>query len=35
MIVNILCFVGGAWFGLVMTCLFVAAGKEDERMGLK
>lgn len=35
MIVNILCYVGGALFGLVMTCLFVAAGKEDERMGLK
>ena len=35
MIVNILCFVGGAWFGLVITCVLVAAGRDDERMGIK
>lgn len=35
MIVNILCFVGGAWFGLLITCVLVAAGRDDERMGIK
>lgn len=35
MLGKILCFAGGAIFGLVITCCFVMAGKEDERNGLK
>lgn len=35
MLAKILCFAGGTIFGLVITCCFVVAGKEDERNGLK
>ena len=35
MFINILCFAGGAAFGVVMLCCFIAAGKDDERMGIK
>lgn len=35
MLVKFLCFTGGAVFGLVITCCFVAAGWEDERNGIK
>ena len=35
MFINILCFAGGAAFGIVMLCCFIAAGKDDERMGIK
>ena len=35
MLAKILCFAGGTLFGLIMTCCFAAAGKEDERVGIK
>lgn len=35
MLINILCFAGGAAFGVVMLCCFIVAGKDDERMGIK
>jgi len=35
MLVKILCFAGGAVFGLVVTCCLVAGGREDERNGIK
>lgn len=35
MLGKILCFLGGAIFGLVITCCFVAAGKDDERAEIK
>lgn len=35
MLGKIICFAGGAIFGLVITCCFVAAGKDDERTGIK
>lgn len=31
----VISFILGAAFGLGITCCFVAAGREDERMGLK
>ncbi len=31
----IVSFILGAAFGLGITCCFVAAGHEDERMGIK
>lgn len=34
-LINIGCFVLGALFGVVIMCLFVAAGSEDERSGMK
>ena len=34
-IINVLCFSAGAVFGLVFLSLFVAAGRADERDGLK
>ena len=34
-VINILCFSAGACFGLVITALLVAAGRDDERNGLK
>ena len=30
MLVNILCFIAGGIFGLVMMCCFVAAGNADK-----
>lgn len=30
MLVNFLCFAGGAMFGVVMMALFVAAGRADD-----
>lgn len=35
MLINILCFAGGAAFGVGMLCCFIVAGKDDERMGIK
>ncbi len=35
MLGKILCFAGGAVFGLAITCCFVAARKDDERSGIK
>lgn len=35
MLWNILFFITGAIFGVVVTCLLAAAGDADERMGLK
>lgn len=35
MLGKVLCFAVGAVFGLVITCCFVAAGKADERAGIK
>lgn len=32
---KILCFAGGRLFDLIMTCCFAAAGKDDERAGIK
>ena len=34
-LINIGCFVGGAVFGVVIMCLCVVAGREDERNGMK
>ena len=35
MLAKILCFTGGAIFGVVITCCFVAAGKGEEESGIK
>ena len=35
MLINILCFAGGAVFGVVTLCCFIVAGKDDERTGIK
>lgn len=35
MLINILCFAGGAAFGIGMLCCFIVAGKDDERTGIK
>lgn len=35
MLGNILCFIAGGIFGVVIMCCFVAAGDADERNGLK
>ena len=34
-LVNIACFVGGTIFGVITMCLFIAAGRDDERNGMK
>lgn len=35
MLINILCFAGGAAFGVVTLCCFIVAGRDDERTGIK
>ena len=33
--INVICFVGGACFGLVTASILVAAGRADEQSGAK
>ncbi len=35
MLAKILCFIGGAAFGVVAMCVFITAGQDDERSGIK
>lgn len=35
MLAKILCFAGGAIFGVAITCCFVAAGRSDGESGTK
>ena len=34
MLAKILCFAGGAIFGVALTCCFVVAGRSDEESGI-
>jgi len=34
-LINVLCFMGGAIFGIAFLCIFIAAGKADEEAGIK
>ena len=35
MLAKILCFIGGAAFGVAAMCVFITAGQDDERSGIK
>lgn len=35
MLAKILCFIGGAAFGVAAMCVFITAGQDDERSGCK
>lgn len=35
MLAKILCFIGGAAFGVAAMCVFITAGNDDERLGIK